>query len=114
MPESKALVLAGEKAERIMARKIVARTAFLRRDGVEGLCRLNPLLSQPSHGASSLHSLNERLQPQMGESLVRCLLVVRLLQFLPDSQIIARDARNGSRDCGPRVGSGGTTLLDPT
>jgi hypothetical protein len=43
-------------------------------------------------------------KPEVGESLVRCLLVVRLLQLLQDSQVIARHACNGSGDCRSRVG----------
>ena len=40
----------------------------------------------------------------MGEPLGRCLLVVRLIQLLPDSQIVARHARYGSGDHGSRLG----------
>ena len=48
----------------------------------------------------------------MGEPLGSGLFVVRLLQLLPDSQILARHARNGSGDCRSRFGPGGAARVE--
>lgn len=47
----------------------------------------------------------------MGEPLGCRRVVVRLLQFLPCSQIAARDSCDGSEDHGSRLDDSGTTLL---
>lgn len=39
----------------------------------------------------------------MGEPLGCALLALRLLQFLPGSQVASCDTCDGSRDCGSRV-----------
>ena len=58
-----------------------------------------------------LTRLDERLLKEVGEPVGRVLPALRLLQLLPDSSLIARDARDGSGDHRSRLGSSGTARL---
>ena len=48
----------------------------------------------------SIHPADERLQQKVGEPLGRGDALVHVLQFLPRSQIAARDACDGRRNHG--------------
>ena len=54
----------------------------------------------------------ERFQQEVGEPVGRVLRALRVLQFLPDSQHLARNARYGSEGRGSRLGFGGIAGLE--
>src|SRR5580698_6124542 len=60
--------------------------------------RISPSECRCQNADAPPHQVDECVLKEMGEPVGRLLPALRLLQFLPDSSLVARDSRDGSRN----------------